>query len=148
MVMKKYVYYNHWLKDTAVKQVDHPNFDHDFEIEWKKQSKTKLKGKIISELVGRYGIRILDKHMLSLEPVLRTPQKDLPYMFDLVDANLTDSAKSLLLKSPVTIEAARIEELDSRIEELDSRIEELDSKWLNSTDIDLYLRFFHSFLTL
>jgi hypothetical protein len=90
---------------------------------------------LLLELVGRYGLQILDKPMLFLEPVLRTPLKDLPCMLDFVDANLTESAKSLLLmKSPVKIEAARIEELDS--------------KWLNSTEIDLYLRFFHSFLTL
>jgi len=140
MVMKKYVYYNHWLKDTAAKEEDIPKYPKDFDNYWKKQSTNNHKAKIVWELVQHYGLQILDKPMLSLAPVLRTSLKDLSKMLELVDANLTDSAKSLLLKSPVTIQAAQIEELESDGQEAIS----LEKKWLDSSDIDLYLRFFHS----
>jgi hypothetical protein len=143
--MKGYTYFNHWLKDSDTKNSVVPTkfkYPDDFETYWHVRRNDQHKGKLLAQIINHYGIEILEKQISTLGVLLKTPLAALGVIFEIADANLTEEAKKHLnlVKSnhkPLMIEGRRIQELK------DMTIEQ-QTKWLSSTDIDLYLRFFHS----
>ena len=143
--MKRYIYYNHWQKDSLV-QEQHPTYPKEYELEWRHRSKADHNAKIIAAVATQYGTQIFEKSLSSLSTILRLRPslKLLPELFDIVDANLTVRAKAILQP---TIEGGRIIELDSTPIEMESTMDStMQKKWLTDTDIDTYLRYFYSCL--
>ena len=147
--MKKETYNRDWKPVP-----NEVGYKKEFEDYWRKRTDARYKGKLISLFVERYGDKILDTTLLSLANIMKTPLEKVQNFFENVENNLSNETKQKISmknkessnvdfngdnNEPNVMDPSPPESRPISKNVLTSLEKE---KWLNDTEIHLYLRYF------